>query len=269
MKTEQKEVFIELLQLGPTNDTLAIAASHIAKSIDNALRCDFASLLIHAGAQGPIIGDALIRTIQQLFEPPKTRSTGPIKEIDQKHLFNLFLNIGRADVDHESGEALQLAIKASCSELVQQIVAKQPSPESLGASLPWAMKLENRQESLHIIGILLQHPVSQDAVNNALIEAVKIGSSGRCVRFLRRFIFDKAYCTDFSFRSLTKLLPMQACVDQNCGEPLKHAVRNSDLDTLQLLLGQGPSFGSLSTTLTESLMLPPSNTSRSVSRAAV
>ncbi|KAK0660101.1 hypothetical protein QBC41DRAFT_236864 [Cercophora samala] len=233
IRTGQVDVLALLLGLDPSSQSLTVAVLQAMKVNDNDERYGIVDRLIEAGAQGLCVAEALISIVHCLVSDSK-RGDSAAKDRDLC-LFNLILHDGKADVNHRKGEALQVAVRSSCIDIVEQIVDREPSPESLGAALGWAMGTEDKREKQRLVGILVRHPIDEVSSGKALVEVFK---------------------NDSENTELIQLLLTRASVNYNNGEVFIYAIRNFRPETFHLVLGQGISYKALFTLLMEALRAP-------------
>ncbi|KAK0739470.1 ankyrin repeat-containing domain protein [Apiosordaria backusii] len=233
IRTGQVDVLARLLELGPSPQSLTIAISQAMKVNHSDERYGIIDRLIDAGAQGVCVAEALINVVHCLVSESK-RGDGAARDRDLC-LFNLILHDGKADVNYRKGEALQIAVRSACTDIAEQIVAREPSPESLGAALGWAMGMEDKSQKQHLVELLVRHPIDESASGKALVEVFK---------------------NDSGNTELIQLLLTRASVNYNNGEVYIYAIRNFRPETFHLVLGQGISYKALFTLLMEALRAP-------------
>ena len=233
VRSEQQDVLAKLLALRPSSQSLTLAVVQALKGEDKELQHQTAGALVTAGAKGPCLAEALIEVVQRLVA--STQYYDGAREREDEELFILFLKEGQADVDYKSGLALQLSVKASCKDLAVRIVARKPSPASLGASLPLAMAIRDGRMRQSLVEILLRHPVAEEAVNEALVDSIKGGPDSK---------------------DLTELLLARGDVNYNNGEAFIFAIRVNDLATLRELLKRETNYKTLFTATMEAVKLP-------------
>lgn len=171
IRTEQLDIIIKLLAFEPSPASLTMAMSQALMMSDAELQYEVAQALIEAGAQGSCAADALVKVAHCVVSGYKRGDDLALSR--DKRMFSLLLSQGRADVNFRKGEALQIAVRSSCTEIADQIVAKVPSPDSLGAALPWAMENPDHCQKQLLVQILLRHQISDDAVGKALVDAFR------------------------------------------------------------------------------------------------
>lgn len=230
IKAKEIGILNRFLVMNPSSLSLAAAVTQAMKLNESVPRYETVRILISSGAQGDSVANAFVVTVQMVTQNPH-QVDGQTKDVDMQ-LFNLLLNEGKANVDYGCGEALKHAVKASSMDIAGKIVSKNPSPDSLGAALPLVMSLQDDQRKHDFVQMLLRHKITDDAVNQSMVEAVKAGPrNGR----------------------LVELLLSRASVDYNAGEALACAIRNLDLETLRLLLSRKPNFRAIGTAVAEAL----------------
>ncbi|KAK1835723.1 Inversin [Podospora conica] len=232
VRSERTETIIKLLQFSPSSSSLTVAVSQAMQIADSRARFQTIRLLIDAGAQEEFTAGALVQVVQII-----TKEEVMGKVSGERSLFDLLLHDGRADVNYDGGRALQVAVQALSVPLAESIIAKVPSADTLGAVLPWAISIPDRDIKQDFVQMLLQNPVNQDAVGNALVETFKGGSE---------------------HLSLIRLLLARASVNHNNGEVFIFAIRNFEPAAFCLLLVQSVSYNlkALFTTIMEALRAP-------------
>ncbi|KAK4187013.1 hypothetical protein QBC35DRAFT_385918 [Podospora australis] len=230
VRAEQIDIISKLLEYQPAASNLTMAVSQALMINNETLRYSITSLLVHAGAQGVYVAEALVSIVHSLVSG--YRQNDPASTRKDRQLFELLLHEGNADIDFQRGEALQVAIRSSCIDIAECIIAKEPSSESLGAALPWALEIVDCAEKYSMVESLLRRPIDEDASGKALV----------------RVFQEEPANTD-----LIRLLLTRASTNYNNGEVFVYAVRNFRPDTFHLLLSQGMSYKSLYTVLMEAL----------------
>ena len=89
-------------------------------------------------------------------------------------LFYLLLHEGNADVNFGKGEALQIAVRSACIEVAEDILAKEPSPDSLGTALAWAMDVRDGLKKHLLVEMLVRRQINEDAAGKALVAILKM-----------------------------------------------------------------------------------------------
>ncbi|KAK0727667.1 hypothetical protein B0T26DRAFT_822245 [Lasiosphaeria miniovina] len=235
IRGEKIDIFMKLLGSAPSQTSLTIAISETIKVKDTHLRHELARLLIEAGAQGPCTSQALIKVTKRIISDTSHEDKVIRGEDADTKLFNLLLDKGRADVDHGQGEALQLVAGASCTELAELIVSKNPSPASLGAALPRALKIPDENKRRFLVGLLIQDQISDEASGKALVELFQ--SESRDLNII-------------------ELVLKRASVNYNNGEVFAFAIRRFELAHFRLLLGHALEYTTLFTVVLEALQSP-------------
>lgn len=171
IRGEHLEVLVKLLEFTPSPVSLTTAVLQAMEIFDSKMRYEVMLLLLRAGARKECTAEALIRAVQNIITPPSEKQTRD-KDLDRR-LFSLLLDEGKADVNHRQGEALRLAVRAAKTDLVEEIVMRRPSADSLGAALPWAMSIADAEQKQALVGMLLVNSVCQEAAGRALVEAFR------------------------------------------------------------------------------------------------
>ncbi|KAK3501404.1 hypothetical protein B0T13DRAFT_198033 [Neurospora crassa] len=238
VKAQHIDVLSKLLVLKPQSKSLALAVSQAVEIQNRQTRHDITQILIDSGAQGSCTAEALVKIVKIIVtEPGMPHKTSLDRAMDKK-LFRLLLQQGKADVNYENGEALQITVQKPCLEIAEEIVSREPSPEALGAALPWAMDLVNPRARESMIELLLRKHINEDAVGKALVQAFKEGPDNG---------------------PLIKLLLTRASVNHNNGEVFIFAIRQYRPETFRMLLDQGISYKALFTAINEALKTSRTN----------
>ncbi|KAK3370569.1 hypothetical protein B0H63DRAFT_552646 [Podospora didyma] len=226
------EVLTKLLEFSPSPTSLTVAISEAIKVDDTEVRHEVTKLLIDSGAKGHCTAAALVKVIQWVTaDDADDHKPSTTKGMDRR-LFRLLLNEGEADVNHGQGEALRVAIRSSCIELAEEILAKQPTPASVGAALPWALNTPDMLQKQTLVETLLRTQISEEPVGKALVDAFKDSHRNT---------------------GLIKLLLTRASVNYNNGEVFIFAIRNFDSALFRLLLEQDLGYKTLFTAVMEAL----------------
>ncbi|KAK1752926.1 Inversin, partial [Echria macrotheca] len=232
IRSEQLEALRKILDFGPSRAALTAGVLQAMEVYSSKLRYEIIIHLLRAGATRECNAEALIRAVHLVTTPgDKMRRD---QELDRR-LFSLLLDEGKADVDYRQGEAVQLAVQAVRADLVEEIVMKRPSPDSLGAALPWAMSVSDGEAKRTLVGMLLVNPVCEVAAGRALVDAFRDGTDN----------------LDF-----VEMLLTRASVNYNNGEVFIYAVRKFDPKAFALLLDQDASYKALFTAVMEALRAP-------------
>ena len=229
VRSRQITVLLRLLSFPQTTTSLTAAVSEAIKIDDSPLRYEIIRLLVGHGAKELCTAEALVAMIREMVADEKPESA---EKDTIARLFRFLLDEGMADVDYKDAEALQLAVKAVRFDVVREIVSRQPSSNSLGSALPWAMAIPDRRTQRDMIQLLFRHQINEEAAGRALVEAVK-GYNGN--------------------KNLIRLLLTRASVNFNNGEAFIYVIRQHKVDILGLFLDQGANYKSLFTALREAL----------------
>ncbi|KAK0720197.1 hypothetical protein B0H67DRAFT_486120 [Lasiosphaeris hirsuta] len=238
IQAEKVEILLKLLEFQPSPESLTVAVSQAMKIKDTQLRYEVARFLVNAGAQGMCTADGLVKATKLVTAKGERGAETMSDRQINRQLFTLLLSHGVADVDYGQGEALQIAVQASRADLTEEIIARHPSPSTLGAALPWAMKISDRRERYALVHILLRNQICEDAVGRALVDLFKTGPADMRV---------------------VELLMSRGSVNYNKGEVFIFAIRCFQPDAFSLLLTQGVSYKALFTAALEALKAPRSN----------
>ncbi|KAK4141212.1 uncharacterized protein C8A04DRAFT_31186 [Dichotomopilus funicola] len=236
VRAEQLNIISTLLEFKPSSNSLAIAISQTVSVGSPQFRYEATRLLIQCGARGQCAAEALVKTVHCLVANLRRGDKLGIER--DMRLFHLLLHEGKADVNFGKGDALQIAVRSGCVEVVEEILAKEPSPESLGVALGWAMEVKDSKKKKQLVEMLVRRKVNEDAAGKALVAAFK---------------------SEPDNAEVVELLLTRGSVNYNNGEVFVYAIRNFRPDTFHLLLGQGLSYKALFTAVMEALNAPRAN----------
>ena len=232
VRSEQLDIIAKLLEFKPEPASLTAAISQTVGVGSPRFRYEATRLLIDSGARGHCAAEALVKTVHCLVANLKRGDKSSIER--DMRLFYLLLHEGNADVNFGKGEALQIAIRSASVEVAEEILAKEPSPDSLDAGLAWAMDGRDGQKKRQLVEMLVRRQVSEAAAGKALL---------------------KVFRTEPDNTAVVELLLTRASVNYNDGEVFTHAIRNFRPEAFHLLLGQGIDYKALFTTVIEALKL--------------
>ncbi len=232
VRSEQLDIIAKLLEFKPEPISLTAAISQTVGVGSPRFRYEATRLLIASGAQGQCAAEALVKTVHCLVANLKRGDKSSIER--DMRLFYLLLHEGKADVNFGKGEALQIAIRSASVEVAEEILAKEPSPDSIDAALAWAMDGRDSQKKRQLVEMLVRRQVSEAAAGKALL---------------------KVFRTEPDNTAVVELLLTRASVNYNDGEVFTHAIRNFRPEAFHLLLGQGIDYKALFTTVVEALKL--------------
>jgi ankyrin repeat protein len=171
VRSEQLEVVTKLLEFKPAPETLSVGISQAVGVGSPQFRYEATRLLIASGAQGPRAAEALVKTVHCLVANLRRGDKMSIER--DMRLFYLLLHEGKADVNFGKGEALQIAVRAASVEVAEEILAKEPSADSLGTALTWAMNVRDEQKKRLLVEMLVRRQVNEDAAGKALVALLK------------------------------------------------------------------------------------------------
>lgn len=171
IRAEHVEIVIKLLEFKPSPETLTAVISQALSIGGPQYRYEVIRLLIEAGAQGPCAGEALVTSLHCLVASLRRGDKMSIER--DTRLFYLLLHEGSADVNFGKGEALQIAVRAASIAITEDILLKDPSPDSLGTALTWAMDVPDGRRKQQLVQMLLRRQVDEDAAGKALVAAFR------------------------------------------------------------------------------------------------
>jgi hypothetical protein len=171
VRAEQLDVVSKLLEYKPSPSSLGVAISQTVGVGSPRFRYEATRLLIESGAQGPCAAEALVKTVHCLVSNMRRGDKMSIER--DMRLFYLLLHEGKADVNFGKGEALQIAVRSACVEVTEEILAKEPSPDSLGTALAWAMDVRDGQKKKQLVEMLVRRQINEDDAGKALVKVFK------------------------------------------------------------------------------------------------
>ena len=171
VRAEHMDVIAKLLEFKPSPTSLGAAVSQTVGVGSPQFRYEATRLLVESGAQGPCAAEALVKTVRCLVSNLKRGDKMSIER--DMRLFYLLLHEGKADVNFGKGEALQIAVRSACIEVAEEILAKEPSPESLGTALAWAMDIRDGQKKQLLVEMLVRRQINEAAAGKALVKIFK------------------------------------------------------------------------------------------------
>lgn len=232
LRVAVREVFLEGLNLllGQhsimlTTATKAVAFQDAMNIKDPEKRLSVVQKLLATGIRGEVLSDALITAVN----------------LADLHLAELLQRSG-ASVEHNGGQAVLSAASSGNTNMLSMLVGGgcgvRPTLSILTTGFGGAMALKDRDVNSYylIVKILLEAGLRGEAVDVALVEAVKEGDSNL---------------------KLTELIYASgASIEWHDGEAIDIAARLASLETLSLLLGTHPSQNTLKRAFRSSLALP-------------
>ena len=218
VETQQIPILIKLLGAHPSTSALSKGVTSATNLSDLDKAYEILELLLNAGAIGDAISQALITAVQ-LRPNPQTYK-----------IIQLLLDPGMADVDFETGKAIQIVIEAGVMNVLQLLLARKPALPSLGAAFPLAMNIQDVKTKYQTVEMLLRAGSEGATVDEALVKSAKEGASSV---------------------SLSKLLLTKASVNYENGKALCEAVKVRCFELVEVLATGKPPSGILRpTTLT-------------------
>jgi len=168
IQTDQIDLLDRILEVRPSDSSLTLALSQAVNVTDRQLGYEFAEHLINGGAMGSCADEALVTVVNRIATEDLQQD---VMAMDMQ-LFHLLLHTGQASVDYDNGAALQLAVQSLCIELAEDMLAKDPSTESLDAALRCALDITNASVQLTLTEMILAKKPSTEAQNAALSRAL-------------------------------------------------------------------------------------------------
>jgi len=209
----------------PTMASKMRAFPYAMKIRDKSARYEITKKLLAAGVKSIVLSESLIKAVN---------------DQDLK-LSELLLQSG-ASVEHDGGKAVLAAASSGDSDMLQLLVGgnygKKPTLSTLTTGFGGAMALQERDGDAYyrILSILLAAGLRGEAVDAALVEAVKEGDS--------------------NFKLTELIYSSGASIEWHDGEAVNIAAQSASTATLTLLLSAGPTQNTLKTAYKSSLILP-------------
>ncbi len=209
----------------PTMATKLRAFPYAMKIKDKQARYDIIKKLLAAGVKGDTLSECLIKSVNY----------------QDLRLSELLLQSG-ASVGYDGGKAVLAAASSGDVDMLQLLVGgsycKKPTLSTLTTGFGGALALKERDGDAHyrILSILLAAGLRGEAVDAALVEAVREGDS--------------------NFKLTELIYSNGASIEWHDGEAVNIAAQSASIATLALLLRAGPSQNTLKAAYRSSLMLP-------------
>jgi len=226
----QDDVLERLLRFRPSEAALSTALKHAMAVKDSPTRLAFVQIVLAAGARGRAVAEALVNATRIQAKAQSTKDAA-----DETELLDLLLVQGKADINHNNGEALSVAIRSSLDKLAWKMFESQPSQATLEAALCVAIQLEDKAQKLLFADMLLASGLQGAVVDQCLVDVVRKG---------------------FEATELIESLLTRASVNFNEGEALRHAIQNQDEAAFRLILAERPDELAISSALKAALALP-------------
>ena len=198
----------------PSVNTLSRAFTNLEK-VPTDSKSSMAKLLLDAGATGPEVDEALLRSL-----------TGtPASNRDYE--FIQLLVSGGADVNVNGGACLTSAIEKADAKALKILLSGMPQPEILSSMFTKTLSIGNIQHRYKIMELLLIAGARGSSVAHSLIEVIE--EADHVMRFV-------------------KLLLEQgdADVNHNNGESVYRAIMDQNTELLRLLMNHRPCGNTLS-----------------------
>ncbi|KAI0161857.1 ankyrin [Hypoxylon sp. FL1284] len=219
-----------LLKSKPTIQVAARAIPRAMEVDDAPMRHQMITMLLGAGASqgGPEVSASVDAVVQG--NPP------------DKRLLKLLLQQGNADVNINTGVAVEHAVLASDPEILEMVLGLgQPNAESLERGLKSVSKLPMSQIKTEKLNSILRRTQSKDTVTTLLIEEVQA--------------ILKLPPQEQNFSSLKVLLSNGANINAMNAEALCRAVAASNMQLVEALLTAGPTPVSMALAMPHALRI--------------
>ena len=202
--------FLELLELlvrhNPGPPSVSSAIANVIRIKNPAMRRRAATVLLHHGAQGPDVSEALYDALEE-------------RRIDEE-LVHLLLT--KADINDRRGRLLSKAmVSLSVSMISSVIEISKPEKSTLIAALPAMLNpyTKDRQAKL---SSLLQAGIGREALDSALVQEINNGAA-------------------YDFTIVKMLLNHGASCSHDSGKAIELAMLSENMMLLEYLIGSKPS----------------------------
>ena len=208
VETQQIPILVKLLGAHPSASTLSKGIQSAMNLTDLLKVYEIMELLLNAGATGDAISQALVTAVKLCPNP------------QAYELIQLLLDRGNADVDFETGKALQRVTEAGVTSVLQLFLARKLALPSLSAAFPLAMSIQDVEIRYQTVEMLLRAGSEGIIVDEALVNSAKEGASSIL---------------------LSKLLLSKASVNFENGKALCEAVKAQCFELIEVLVTGGSS----------------------------
>lgn len=215
-------------QKPPSPLSLDVAVSTVYISPDHDLEKKIAliEICLCGGAKGDHVAKTLLKAVQE----------------KQAELVDLLLAY-EASVNYEGGAVIKHVILDGQNELMLELLQKNPSPLSLSNAIDSAMTLNDLSVMYDVIKELLNAGASGDAINQALITAVKLSPDPQAYK-VTQLLLDQGHA-DINFQE---------------GKALQLMAASGAVDVLRLLLASEPTVVSVNAAFPFSMEIQDAST---------
>lgn len=162
-----------VLQGKPSASSMAAALNHTTSLREVKLAHHMIDLLLTAGLRGDPVSDIMIQVLND-----KKMAGGEDSRLD---LVYLLLRSGGANINHQGGRSLVLALAQGWIKIFRLLLQYQPSVESLKAVLEHAMTITNPDSRHQIVKTILDAGANNPVVTERLT-TVAVASAARELR---------------------------------------------------------------------------------------
>jgi ankyrin repeat protein len=231
----------------PSSESLAPVFPFLRRGFSQSWRLEVSALLLACGARGPEVDRALIDAVA---DTTISRDPKLIEELVRHH----------ANVNYESGRALQFAVAQADVPIVRMLCGCKPTIQTSSAALPLAFERNGKRHgtTLQLIELLSAEGVVEAFAIQTLQIAIEGGKGNldivhRLIGSGAEFIVP-AFQLAIALESTDKKLPIlaallkvgvpQASLDAALVAETRNSVNSTDQRVLQLLLDNGASVDS-------------------------
>ncbi|KAF2799768.1 hypothetical protein K505DRAFT_370800 [Melanomma pulvis-pyrius CBS 109.77] len=190
----------------PSSLDMGVSTAYTSHAHDLGKMISLIEICLCGSARGEHMAETLLKAVEE----------------KQAELVDLLL-VYEASVDYEGGAVIKHAILDGQNELMLELLKKKPSPISLSNAIDSAMTLSDLSIMHHVIMELLIAGVVGDAVNQALITAVKLSPDPHAYKIIQ-LLLDRGGA-DVNFQE---------------GKALQLTAASGAIGVLQLLLATNP-----------------------------
>ena len=190
----------------PSSLDMAVSTAYTSPDHDLAKKIALIEICLCGGAKGDCMAATLLKAVEQ----------------KQAELVDLLLAYD-ASVDYEGGSVIKHVILDGQNELMLKLLQKKPSPISLSNAVNAAMTLDDLSIMYDVVKELLDAGAGGDAVNQALITAVKLSPDPQAYKIVH-LLLERGHA-DTNFQE---------------GKALQLMAASGTVDVLQLLLASKP-----------------------------
>lgn len=204
-----------LLKGRPSSTSLSLAIPSALLLPNKDLRFGMLDLLLSSGARGPVVDHQLLDLVD--------------KSIPDLSVVKLFLDKGKVDINIDNGKLLQQACRHKNNGLLEVLLKREPSLDSLNVAFSCAVTLKDPNVQYTLCKQLLAAGVRGEALDNGMVDVQRSSSSHP--------------------QLLELLLKHGANVSHRNGTVIRKAIKQNDAQQLDLLVSKKPTLQVLATAL--------------------